>query len=222
MSAPVRDKVATGGIPALPRVNLIPTEIAERRTLRRVQAGMAGGGLAAVAIVVVLLLLAAASAAAAKHDLATAKAENVTVQGQVDSLKPVTQTFTLVDQARGALRNAAGGEILWSSYLTDLAQRIPDSVWLTKVSVAPAAVPAGATPGAPAGIASITFEGVALAHTDVAKWLDSVAKERGWSQAYFTKSDEKVLAGRLTYVFASTVTVTATALSGRYTKPAGS
>jgi len=214
MTAPSRHKVGTGGLPLLPRVNLIPTEIFERRRLRRVQAGLGGGIGVAVAIVVVLFLLAAASVSSAKDELASARAENTSVQAKVDALQNVGQTFALVDQAHGLLRDAAGGEILWSSYLTDLSLRVPDSVWLTKVTVA-----AAATPG---GVATISFEGVGLAHDDVAKWLDSIAKERGWTNPYFSKSDEKFVGRTQTYVFSSTVTVTPEALSGRYTKPAGS
>ncbi len=214
MTTPIRHKVGTGGLPLLPRVNLIPTEISERRRLRRVQAGLGGSAGIAVAIVVVLFLLAASSVSSAKQDLAGARAENTVVQAKVDGLNNVGQTFALVDQAHGLLRDAAGGEILWSSYLTDLSLRIPDSVWLTKVTVSPAA-----TPG---GVAQISFEGVGLTHDDVARWLDAIAKERGWSNPYFSKSDEKFLGSHQTYVFSSTVTVTPEALSGRYTKPAGS
>ncbi|PZS29406.1 MAG: hypothetical protein DLM59_12840 [Pseudonocardiales bacterium] len=213
MTAVIEHLSVTGGLPILPRVNLIPTEIAERRTLRRVQAGLGAGGVAAVAIVVVLLLLAMASVSSAKQHLAAAKSENANVQGKVAGLQNVVRTFTLVDQAHGALRDAAGGEILWSTYFTDLTLRIPDNVWLTKVTVASAV-----TPG---GVAEITFEGAALSHDDVARWLDSIAKERGWSNPYFSKSDEKLIGLRKTYTFASTVTVTTDALSGRYTKPAG-
>ncbi|MEP6696017.1 MAG: PilN domain-containing protein [Pseudonocardiales bacterium] len=214
MITPSRHKLATGGLPLLPRVNLIPAEIADRRALRRVQTGLGGAAVAAVAIVIVAFLAAATSVSSAKSDLAGAQAENAGAQTNVDGLKNVGQTFALVDQAHGTLRDAAGGEVLWSSYLTDLSLRVPDSVWLTKVSVAPAT-----TTG---GVAQISFEGVGLAHGDVAKWLDSIAKERGWTDPYFSRSEEKFIGTHRTYSFTSTVTVTSAALSGRYTKPAGS
>lgn len=222
MTAPSATRVEAVGLTTLPRVNLIPSEIAERRTLRHVQAGLAGAGLVALAIVVVLFLVAAGSVSSARRDLAGAQADNATVQGQVNGLQNVGQTYALVDQAHGLLRDAAGGEILWSSYLTDLSLRIPDSVWLTKVTVSAVVVPAGGTATMAAGIAQISFEGTALSHDDVARWLDAIAKERGWTNPYFAKSEEKLIGSRKTYDFTSTVTVTADALSGRYTKPSGS
>ena len=221
MTAPSRHEVGTGGLTTLPRVNLIPTEIAARRTLRRVQAGLGAGGAAAVAVVVVLLLLASASVSSAKDQLAAARTENAKVQGQVDGLQHVVQTFALVDQAHGALRNAAGGEILWSTYFTDLSLRIPTNIWLTKVTVSPAVASSAGVTGALPGVALITFEGYGLAHNDVTTWLDSIAKEHAWSDPYLSKSEAKIVEKHLVYNFASTVTVTADALSGRYTKPAG-
>jgi Tfp pilus assembly protein PilN len=220
VTAPSLHQVGTAGLPSLPRVNLIPPEIAARRTLRRVQAGLGAGAVAALAIVVVLLLLASASVSSAKVQLTAAQADNTKVQAQVDGLQNVVKTFALVDQARGALRDAAGGEILWSTYFTDLSLRVPANVWITKLTVSSVVASAAGVAGAPAGVALISFEGVGLAHNDVATWLDSIAKEHGWSNPYSSKSEEKVINGRVVYEFASTVTVTADALSGRYTKPA--
>jgi len=68
----------------------------------------------------------------------------------------------------------------------------------------------------------VTFTGVALSHDDVAVWLETLAREHGYSNAFFSSSAEADLFGHTVYNFSSTVTVTPDAYSGRYSKPAGS
>ncbi len=222
LAIPTRQRAEATGLASLPQVNLIPVEIIERRRLRVVQSGLGGCLVAAVVLLVVLYLLAASAVSARQRDLAAAQAEHASVQKQVDSYANVGQTYALVDQAHGLLRDAGGSEVQWSHYLTDLSLRIPSTVWLNQVTVAPAvaAAPAGAVGVIPA-IATITFTGVALSHDDVAVWLDSLAKERGWTDPYFSTSTETYIGSHQSYTFTSSVNVTAVALSGRYLTPVG-
>ncbi len=37
------------------------------------------------------------------------------------------------------------------------------------------------------------FEGKAIAHNDVAAWLDALAKQKGLTQPYFTKSEAELI-----------------------------
>lgn len=107
--------------------------------------------------------------------------------------------------------------------LFDRSKRIPSTVWLSQVTVGPAAAAAPAGPavvGAVPAVATLTFTCIALSHDDVALWLDSLAKEKGWSDPYFSTSVEQYIGSHQTYTFTSSVTVTAAALSGRYAIPA--
>jgi len=221
-----RTRAPVSGLVSLPGVNLLPPEIRMRRRLRRVQIQLGGAGVAAVLVVVALFLIAASSVSSANGDLRDAQAQRATLQEQVDGFNHVGQTYALVDQANGLLRDAGGNEVLWSSYLGDLGGLLPAGTWLTKVTVTAAPVAAappqpGVAPAAPPGIAQLTFEGTALAHVNVASWLDSIAKERGWANPYLSQSDEKLIGDRKVFSFSSTATVTTAALSGRYTTPAG-
>lgn len=224
MSTRAPERTTLSSMVTLPSVNLLPPEILVARKLRRVKAQLAGGGLVAILVVVALFLLAMSSVTAADRDLTTAKAQRAALQTQDDKLAHVRQTYALVDQANGLLRDAGGNEVLWSTYLGDLGPLLPSGAWLTKVTVGSGAAAAPAAPGAPAtqSVAQITFEGTALSHVNVALWLESIAKERGWVNASFSRSQETLVGTRKVYGFSSTVTVTATALSGRYLKPAGS
>ena len=66
------------------------------------------------------------------------------------------------------------------------------------------------------------FEGHAYSHNDVAAWLNSLAKQKGYTQPYFSDSTVAPLGSNDHAVkFTSQVTVTDDALSGRYTEKAG-
>jgi len=225
MSARTQERAPAGGLVTLPTVNLLPPEILARRGLRRLKILLGGAGAVAILVVVAMFVMALSSVSAANSDLETATSQRLGLQKQVDGYAHVRQTYALVDQANGLLRDAGGNEVLWSTYLGDLGQLLPAGAWLTKVTVAPATAAGPAGPGvaptASPAVAQITFEGTALAHVRLAAWLDSIAKERGWAEPYFSKSEEKLIDSRKTFTFTSTVMVTAAALSGRHQTPAG-
>ena len=69
----------------------------------------------------------------------------------------------------------------------------------------------------------MTVDGVAFTHDDVAVWLDSLAKQKGYVNPYFSKSAEEFIGPRKVAKFTTTVALTPDVLSGRYAKkPAGS
>lgn len=209
----------------MPRVNLLPPEIAERATLRRSQYAMAGVGLAAVAAVGALYLNASGKVNDANEAKAEAAAVNTTLNAEVRALQNVRDVYAQVDAARVTLASAMQGEILWSSYLHDLTLTIPDNVWVTSFGTTTAAPAAGAPAAAAAassvldpGLGTVNISGVAFSHEDIAKWLESLSKQKGYASAYFTQALETKIGGRTVYKFTSSVNLTPAALSGRYTK----
>jgi Tfp pilus assembly protein PilN len=230
---PNTNQEATGVVtaPVLPRVNLLPPEIAAAAKFRRFQFAMGGAVVAAVVIVGGLYVHGQSAVKSAQSDLDTAKAEYATAQQQLQSLQSVADVYSQVAAKEAMLQAAMGQEIRWSNYLADLSLRIPDRVWLESITAtetatglggATAAAPAGGGLGT-AGIGTINFTGKAFAHDDVATWLDMLAKERGFADAYFTNSTKSRPEGQRKLIdFASSVTLTDQAKSGHYTKPAGS
>jgi len=214
----------------MPRVNLLPPEIAEKAALRRSQVAMAGVGLAAVAVVGVMYMQASAKVNDAAADKETALATGTKLQGDLNKLQNVRDVYAQVDGARLTLARAMATEILWSSYLHDLTLTIPENVWLEKLSATvPNTMAAGAAPGGAAGpssggiinngIGRITVEGHAFVHNDVASWLESLTKQKGYSNPYFTRSESKDgTKVRSTVAFTSTVDLTPAALANRYLK----
>jgi Tfp pilus assembly protein PilN len=210
---------------AAPRVNLLPPEIAERSRLRKAQLAMVGTGLAAVAVVGVMYTGQAAKVDDAQQQKAAAEAAHARLTAEAAKLTNVSDTFAQVDQAKQSLATAMHYEVLWSSYLHDLTLTIPEQVWLTgmtaKLEVAKA--PANGTNGPvlDPGLGTVTFTGRALGQVDVASWLESVAKEKGYTNTYLSQAAEGHIGSVPIVNFTSTVTLSDKALSNRYTMAKG-
>jgi Tfp pilus assembly protein PilN len=204
----------------MPRVNLLPPEIAEKAGLRKAQVAMAATGLAAVAVVGVFYVGQTAKVASAKSAKVRATEQNAKLRTDLAGLQSVSDMQARVAQASTTLSTAMASEVLWSSYLHDMTLTIPENVWLTSFSATvngATPAPAGATVLDP-GLGIVTINGTALSHDDVAAWLESLAKQKGYANPYFTNSVEKKIGERTVFDYASTVNLTPAALSGRYSK----
>jgi Tfp pilus assembly protein PilN len=220
------------GAPVMPRVNLMPPEIAEAARFRRFQLAMGGAVVAAAAVVAALYMQAHSDAGSAQAQLDSAKSQQAVLNGQLSSLQSVQDIYTQVSSRETTLSQAMSGEIRWSRYMNDLSLRLPDHVWLTNVTATETAASAAAgttlpttataTVSTPGAIGTVSFAGVAFAHDDVATWLDTLAKERGFANPYFTNAAETPIGPKQFVTFASSVDLTNKAESGRYSKPAGS
>jgi len=212
---------------SLPRVNLLPPEIAETRRFRRIQIGLGGAVLGAVGIVALLYVAAASCVSSAQTDFDTANAKHASLQTEAAKYSQVTAVYARAAAAQAMLTQAMGEEVRYSQFLNDLSLSVPENVWLKNITfaqtgAAATAVPAaGANPLNAAGIGTVTFTGVGFKHDDVAVWLESLASQKGYANPYFSSSTEALLGTRKTVNFTSTVSLTPAAYSGRYTKPAG-
>jgi Tfp pilus assembly protein PilN len=211
---------------SLPRVNLLPPEIAVARRMRRIQLGLGGAVVGAVGIVALLYVAASSSVSSAQTQLDAANARHSTLQTQTAQYSDVTQVYARAAAAQAMLTQAMGEEVRYSQLLNDLSLSVPDNVWLknvtfTQTPATPAAPAAGAAALTPAGIGTVTFTGVGFAHDDVAVWLESLASQKAYANPYFSSSTEALLGTRKTVNFTSTASLTPAAYSGRYTKPAG-
>jgi len=214
---------AAVSLDSLPRVNLLPPEIAETRRFRRIQIGLGAAVLGAVGITALLYVAASSSASSAQDELDTATARHEALQSQTTQYSQVTAVYARAAAAQAMLTQAMGEEVRYSQFLNDLSLSVPENVWLKNVTFsqgAPAAGPA-APAAAAAGIGTVTFTGVGFSHDDVAVWLESLATQKGYANPYFSTSTEALIGKRKTVNFSSSVALTPAAYSGRYTKPAG-
>ncbi len=221
----------TAGVAAMPRVNLMPPEIAEAERFRRLQLAMGAAVVASVVVVGGLYVHAKSGISSARAQVTQAQADQTSLQTKLDGLASVRQTFAEVLGKQQLLQAAMGQEIRWSYVLNDLSLRVPSNVWLTGVSAseittgvgAPGSSTATVLPGAPLDdIGTVSFAGVGFKHDDVAAWLNSIAKERGFSDPTFSASTENAIGSRPVVTFGSTAVLTSKALSNRFVQKAGS
>jgi Tfp pilus assembly protein PilN len=206
---------------SLPRVNLLPPEIAELRRFRRIQVGLGGAVLGVVGVVALLYVGATSSVSNAQTDLDSANSRHSTLQAQTAKYRDVTAVYARAAAAQGMLTQAMGEEVRYSQLMNDLSLTVPESVWLKNVTFAQNSGAPAVTPGSVSGIGTVTFTGIGFKHDDVAVWLESLATQKGYVDPYFSTSSESLLGTRKIVNFTSTVTLTSAAYSGRYTKPAG-
>ena len=220
------DRLVTSTV-RLPRVNLLPPEIAERATFQRIQAGLGVAVLAAVGVVGLLYLSASHSVSSAQGDLDAANSQASSLQQQSAKYANVTATYARAAAAQVTLRTAMGGEIRYSQLLNDLSLTVPSNVWLSSLAytstppVASTATPVAGAPVAATGVGTFTASATAFSHDDVAVWLESIAGLKAYASPYFSTSTEGLLGTRKAVTFTSTAVLTPAALSGRYTDPAG-
>ena len=209
------EELLSTGHPLLPRVNLLPPEIEERRRFRRVQYGLGGAVLASIGVVGIVYLGAVANAKDAEAEL-----QDVTAQGQAISAEQaqyadVTAVYARAEAAEVMLTQAMGEEVRFSGQLHRFAVAMPDDVWLENVTFAQA--PTAPTVGdVTPGIGTVTLTGIAYEHDDVATWLESLAAHKGYAKPYLTSSDDSLTGERVTVDFVSTVVMTPDSLSRRY------
>ncbi|MCU1623355.1 MAG: Fimbrial assembly family protein [Frankiales bacterium] len=209
----------------LPRVNLLPPEIAETAMLRKVQVSLGVGLVATVGVVGLLFVSASHSVSSANSDLDRASSQSTSLIKQKASYANVTATYDAAAAAQAQLTTAMGQEVRYSQLLHDLSLSVPSTVWLkslTYTQVAPAApAPGAAGTAAAASIGTLAVTGVGFDHDDLALWLESLGGQKNYSDPYFSASNETLMGTRKTVNFTSTANLTPAALSGRYTKPLG-
>jgi Tfp pilus assembly protein PilN len=222
--------LTTTRLATLPRVNLLPPEIEEQQRFRRVQIGLGAGVVAALGVVGALTLMAAGQVNSAQDDLDAATTQQQVLNAKKNEFSEVPVVYARVDAAEAQLSLAMGQAVRWSFFLNDLSLNTPSKVWLTKMTVtqtaastAAAAVPSATTQSyMEPGIGTVTFEGSAYRHNDVASWLNMLNRQKGLTQPYFTKSEEELIGSETSVRFESQATITEDALWGRYTQKAGS
>lgn len=213
----------TGVRTALPKVNLLPTEISEGAKFRNLQAALGLSIVLALGVIGVLSYLASGEASDAQAQVESAQAQTTTLQAEVASYAAVPKLYAQVALANAQLARAMDQEIRFSFVLNDLSLTIPSTVTLGTMTILQPVDAPGSILGSWGnnGQASITFHGQTKSFTDVAGWLDSLAKTAYYSDPYVTLAT-RVNIGEQPFSFDSTVLITSKAFTNRYSNKAGS
>jgi Tfp pilus assembly protein PilN len=220
----------------MPRVNLMPPEIAQAARFRQLQAMLALLVVAVLLGVGALYLMARGQVSSAAEELAAAENTNAALQAEVATYAEVPRVEAELAKAEADLEQAMKDEVRWSFYLNDLSLTIPSTVRLTSMNITemPDIAPdTAATAGQVAsgvvsplgtpGIATITFEGRATSYDAVAAWLQMLARQYGYVDPTISQvsdATETDMVGQV-FQFSSSVTVTEEATSGRYVETGG-
>lgn len=213
----------------MPRVNLLPPEIAAAAKLKRLKAVLGLTVLAVMALLVLAFLWVSGQVGGAEEDLAAAQAEGSTLQAEVATYAEVPQVLLAVDTAQADLATAMTPEIRWSFYLNDLSLTIPRTTRLTGITAvneAAAAQLSGTvttaegvvTPLGELSMGTMTFAGNSTDFDAVAAWLQSLARQKGYVEPTVqnvTKADAEGSAGTY-FGVESTTQLSLEASSGRY------
>jgi Tfp pilus assembly protein PilN len=210
------------GLYVVPKVNLLPPEIGERRAQRRSVALMVVAvGCAGVAVGFVYLGQ-VSRVSAAKDERTSAQQKNATLRNDRVKLQDVQDKYAAVDADEALLTQAYSQRVMWSRYLHDVSIALPENLWLTGftgtiATAAPSnsivAAPV-ATPSGPVG--TLSFTGQAYEYNDLAAWLDRVAKIKGFAGASFSTAAKKppVVTGNRTLVeFTGSASLTPAAIT---------
>ena len=211
----------TTGALLLPRVNLLPPEIAAGRAFRKVQYALAAGVLATFGVVGLLVLSAGSSVSSAQDQVSAATARSTVLRAESVKYADVTRVYARAAAAQVMLTQAMGTEVRYSQLLSDLSLRVPENIWLKTLSFSQTGAGVAPLGAATPGIGTVAVTGMGFSHDDVAVWLESVAAQKAYSESDFTSSTESLLGTREVVTFSATANLTPAAYSGRYTTPTG-
>lgn len=181
---------------AMPRVNLLPPEIAEQAKLRQRKMMLGLIVLGVMVAVVMGYLVVSSQVGAAEEDLAAAQATGSALAAEKATYSEVPEVYAAVDTAQQNLATAMTPEIRWSFFLNDLSLTIPNSTRLTSMTALNDAADAqlsgavATTEGAAltslgeTKMGSISFTGRSEDFDAVAAWLQSLARQNGYLEPY--------------------------------------
>jgi len=232
-----------------PRLNLLPGEIRERRLVRRQRAGIGAALVLLLALLGLWYVQESRQLAEARREADREQALATRLRAHRTRLQPYADLEGRVAAAERLRTQVYAHEIRFSAVMQDVAEIVPDEVWLTKMTATlhdagggGAAATAGApnatapsgqegtpTPGSPGAgspVAGISFEGAGLGHPDVGGFLRALAdgpKKGGakvYVNPYFKVSQKSSVEAETTVTFSATVDLSQAAYSGRF-QPAG-
>ncbi|MCU1437695.1 MAG: hypothetical protein JWP66_782 [Naasia sp.] len=183
IEAPVRqdgpvDPVRRPAIGGVPRVDLLPASLREKRMQKRFRRGIYVGIGGVAVLLAAGIAGATAFGAVASANLAAEQAVTLDLLGQQAQYAELSAVQERIVLAEAAQQVGAGTEIDWSDYLGKLRATLPAGVTLTSVTV-DAATPLavyeqGTGPLEGARIATLTFTASSPGLPDVPVWIDAL------------------------------------------------
>jgi len=228
MTVPIGLALAGETTKGVRRISLLPQEVAVVREQRR-QAAAAFVGVGGLAALLIALWLAQQGKVGDEEDNAAAAEQRLAAkQAELGRLRDVTTLQTDLQQRQAQVTAVLRNDVAWTRILNDISTVIPSDVWITsfqgqKSGGAPAGG-AGTAAAAPAGLGTITVQGMGFDQTSTARWLFRIGELGEFSGLWVPNSTRTAAQGGDRVTFQSTARLTEQAVSRRierYTQGTG-
>ncbi|HEX5017958.1 MAG TPA: PilN domain-containing protein [Actinomycetes bacterium] len=212
----------------MPRVNLLPPEIAAAQRLRQLKMLLGLIVVGALVVVVLAWLYVGGQVGNAEDELTQAQTDGAQLQQEIATYAEVPQVFGEVEAAQTNLVTAMTPEIRWSFLLNDLSLTIPQTSRLKSltftnqaaaIQVDPnAGLNAVTTPYGEPTMGTVTFTGRSTNFDAVVSWLQTLNRSEALSDPTVTnvaENEDEETAGRF-FDVESNAFLTPEAASNRY------
>jgi Tfp pilus assembly protein PilN len=210
---------------SIPRVNLLPLEIIQKRRFRRVRRMLGVMVVAAVLICTGGVFWAQRGVSSATARLTTAQSEVTSLQTQAAKYSAVPEVVAQVEAAKTARTSAMGNDVLWYQFVNDLRGALPAGVAQEAVTVVltqSAGSAVAANPLSPAGIGTLSITGSADQYQQISAWLDALTKITGVSAPTLINATKSQDGTGSSVTYSISAVLTEAALSHRYDDKKGS
>ncbi|MEX2420913.1 MAG: hypothetical protein WD670_03750, partial [Actinomycetota bacterium] len=166
------------------QVNLLPPEVRQRITTRRLTIAIGVGGAAIVGLLILFWVVQGVRLQSVEDEITAQDATNAALQGQVDELLPFRELETELLAAEARLSSAMVNEVSWSGVMRDVQLVIPDQMAINDLSASSTDEGAPVEGGDAVVIGTISFAGDSEGTLRLARWVARQTEIRGWENPW--------------------------------------
>lgn len=203
----------------LPQVNLLPSDVREKRSLAVVKRWLAVTVVLVVVVAVLAYVFAMLMRNSAQDRLAAAEAQTATLRAEERQYAEVPQVRGQISDVTRARLAATSTEILWRPYVDAVGAVLPDPVRIVSFTATGPSPSDGALVSSGLGdvpVASLSFEGQSMTLPDTSAMLEAVAGVPGLQNPWVSSVAVTEMEGVVFYTFSLTVEMTDSTLAQRF------
>lgn len=159
------------------RINLLPPEIRKERANAVLARRIRFLGLVMLLLLGGLYGVRTFQVIGLRSELEDVRAQQASVQSQIDALGDVAAKQASVESARSLVSTLTTGDISWCDQMMRLATTIPAGFKVSSIA-------ASVNPGSVPIVGSMTFSATSSDYVPTESWLVRLAAEEGWANAW--------------------------------------
>lgn len=192
-------------------INLLPPEVAEERSRRRLIGLLILAGVAYVLVLVAGVFYWNTRVSAARADVELQQAVNADLEQEVASLADAAALQAAFRAKAGLVEEALANDVDWGIFLNDLSRLLPERVWMESFN---GSIIEGQMGGV---VGQVAFTGVAFEFPDVSEWLRTLGAGgfAGVTGPWVSNASESAIGDEVVVNFSSSAALTAGAVTDR-------